>query len=228
MYIIGFFPIFVYKYDILNFTKKIKTYTNVPISRNLLLDILGEYKSPNDKISELLKSGELISIRRGLYAPGPQTELPTPAPFLIANHLRGPSYVSLETALSYWGLIPERTFEISSVCIQSSKKYHTALGRFTFQQVSLPYYAFGIQNVQISNEQTVLISTPEKAICDKIILTAGINLRSRKQTTLFLLEDLRMDITMLRNLDTSIMKTWLPDAPKKSSLQMLISTLEEL
>ncbi len=228
MYIIGFFPIFVYKYDILNFTKKIKTYTNVPISRNLLLDILGEYKSPNDKISELLKSGELISIRRGLYAPGPQTELPTPAPFLIANHLRGPSYVSLETALSYWGLIPERTFEISSVCIQSSKKYHTALGRFTFQQVSLPYYAFGIQNVQISNEQTALISTPEKAICDKIILTAGINLRSRKQTTLFLLEDLRMDITMLRNLDTSIMKTWLPDAPKKSSLQMLISTLEEL
>lgn len=228
MYIIGFFPIFVYKYDILNFTKKIKTYTNVPISRNLLLDILGEYKSPNDKISELLKSGELISIRRGLYAPGPQTELPTPAPFLIANHLRGPSYVSLETALSYWGLIPERTFEISSVCIQSSKKYHTALGRFTFQQVSLPYYAFGIQNVQISNEQTVLISTPEKAICDKIILTAGINLRSRKQTALFLLEDLRMDITMLRNLDTSIMKTWLPDAPKKSSLQMLISTLEEL
>ena len=228
MYIIGFFPIFVYKYDILNFTKKIKTYTNVPISRNLLLDILGEYKSPNDKISELLKSGELISIRRGLYAPGPQTELPTPAPFLIANHLRGPSYVSLETALSYWGLIPERTFEISSVCIQSSKKYHTELGRFTFQQVSLPYYAFGIQNVQISNEQTVLISTPEKAICDKIILTAGINLRSRKQTALFLLEDLRMDITMLRNLDTSIMKTWLPDAPKKSSLQMLISTLEEL
>lgn len=228
MYIIGFFPIFVYKYDILNFTKKIKTYTNVPISRNLLLDILGEYKSPNDKISELLKSGELISIRRGLYAPGPQTELPTPAPFLIANHLRGPSYVSLETALSYWGLIPERTFEISSVCIQSSKKYHTALGRFTFQQVSLPYYAFGIQNVQISNEQTALISTPEKAICDKIILTAGINLRSRKQTALFLLEDLRMDITMLRNLDTSIMKTWLPDAPKKSSLRMLISTLEEL
>jgi predicted transcriptional regulator of viral defense system len=147
---------------------------------------------------------------------------------LIANHLRGPSYVSLETALSYWGLIPERTFEISSVCIQSSKKYHTALGRFTFQQVSLPYYAFGIQNVQISNEQTALISTPEKAICDKIILTAGINLRSRKQTALFLLEDLRMDITMLRNLDTSIMKTWLPDAPKKSSLQMLISTLEEL
>jgi hypothetical protein len=45
---------------------------------------------------------------------------------------------------------------------------------------------------------------------------------------LFLLEDLRMDSTMLRKLDTSLMTSWLPDAPKKSSLQMLISTLKEI
>ena len=84
---------------------------------------LDEYNRPNDKISEMLKSGDLTSLRRGLYVPGPELDLPSPDVFLIANHLRGPSYVSLESALSYWGLIPERVFEISSVTLKTSKVY---------------------------------------------------------------------------------------------------------
>ena len=206
----------------------IKEYAEAPISRHLILGLLSHYQSPNDKISELLKGKELISIRRGLYITGPKLDLPTPEPFLIANHLRGPSYVSLESALSYWNMIPERAYEISSVTIKTSKKYKTPVGRFSYQQLKIPYYSYGIKNIEYSPKQTMLIASPEKALCDKVVLTPKIHLRSIKQTREFLLEDLRMDSEVLSTLDTKVMELWIKNAPKKSSLKMLIKTLEEL
>jgi hypothetical protein len=212
----------------LDFLRLIKDYTNAPITRHVLLEILGEYKRPNDKISELIKNGELISLRRGLYVPGPATGLPIPESFLIANHLRGPSYVSLEAALSYWGFIPERTYEISSVTIKLSKKIKTPIGRFGYHQLPTPYYSYGIRSVELTTNQLVLLASPEKAICDKIVLTPMVNLRSIKQTRAFLMDDLRMDEHLLRTLNLEMISTWLEDAPKKSSLKMLILTLKEI
>jgi len=212
----------------MDFRTRIKEYTEAPIPRHLILELLRDYKSPNDKISALLKSKELISIRRGLYIIGPKINLPSPEPFLIANHLRGPSYVSLESALSHWNMIPERVYEISSVSIKTSKLYKNAIGRFSYQQLKSPYYAYGIKNIAYSNKQTALIASPEKALCDKIVLTPKINLRSLKQTKAFLIEDLRIDSEVLRTLDTTIIKLWINNAPKKSSLKMLIKTLLEL
>jgi len=206
----------------------VKKYAEAPISRHLILELLSDYQSPNDKISELLKSKELISIRRGLYITGSKMDLPTPEPFLIANHLRGPSYVSLESALSYWNMIPERAYEISSVTIKTSKLYKTPVGRFSYQQLKTPYYSYGIKNIEYSPKQTMLVASPEKALCDKVVLTPKIYLRSIKQTREFLMEDLRMDSEILKTLDTKIIELWVKNAPKKSSLKMLIKTLIEL
>ncbi len=228
MYLIGIFPIFTYKYYNMELRKIAKGFGDAPFSRHLMLEMLKDYKRPNDKISEWVKSGELLSIRRGLYIPGPETDLPVPEPFLIANHLRGPSYVSLEAALSYWGFIPERVYEITSVTMKTAKKYNTPVGRFNYQYLPSPYYSFGIKSVQLKPKQTVLIASREKAVCDKVILTSGITLRSTRQTKDFLLEDLRMDESMLQKLDTTIIHSWLNDAPKKNSLEMLIKTLNEL
>lgn len=212
----------------MDFRKRIKEYSEVPISRHLILELLNDYQSPNDKISDLLKSKELISVRRGLYITGTEMDLPTPAPFLIANHLRGPSYISLESALSYWNMIPERTYEVSSVTIKTSKLYKTPVGRFNYQHLKIPYYSYGIKNIEYSPKQTMLIASPEKALCDKIILTPKIHLRSIKQTQNFLMEDLRIDSEILSTLNTEIMELWIENAPKKSSLKMLIQTLIEL
>jgi hypothetical protein len=212
----------------MEFRKTAKPYSDIPFSRYLMLDILAEYKRPNDKISELVKGGELLSIRRGLYISGPEADLSLPEPFLIANHLRGPSYVSLEAALSYWNMIPERVYEISSVTIKTSKKYRTPAGRFSYQYLPSPYYSFGIKRLQLSERQFVLIASPEKALCDKVILTSGITLRSTKQARDFLLDDLRIDDDILRTLDISLLQSWLEDTPKQSSIKMLIKTLEEL
>ena len=212
----------------MNLRRKIKTYTHAPISHNVIMEALTTYSRPNDKISEMIKSGELVSLRRGLYVPGPELDLPIPESFVIANHLRGPSYVSLESALSYWDLIPERVYETSSVTTKTTKTYQTSLGRYSFQHLSTPYYSFGIRSVRLTEQQTALIASPEKAVCDKIVLTAGVILRSISQTMDFLMEDLRIDEEQLQTLDVSTIETWVEDAPKRSSLQMLVNTLQGL
>jgi hypothetical protein len=212
----------------MNIRRKIKTYTEAPLSHNIVMEALSSYGRPNDKISEMLKSGELLALRRGLYVPGPELDLPLPNNFLIANHLRGPSYISLESALSYWGLIPERVYEISSVTTKTSKTYETAVGRFSYQHLMTPYYSFGIKSVRLTDVQTALVASPEKALCDKIILTSGVLLRSIPQTLDLLLEDLRLDEDLLRGFDVATIRSWIEDAPKKNSLQMLVNTLERI
>lgn len=210
------------------FRRKIIEYTQAPITHYMLEEILPEYNRPNDKISELIKSNNLLSLKRGLYIAGPETDLPIPNLFLIANHLRGPSYVSLESALSHWQIIPERVYELSSVTLKTSKKYTTPVGRFSYLHLSAPYYSFGIRSVRLTSQQTALIASPEKAICDKIILTSGVLLRSIPQTLNFLLDDMRIDEEKLRSLNISVIRSWVEDAPKKTSLLMLIKTLETL
>lgn len=210
------------------FRRKVKEYREAPINHGMVREMLMEYNRPNDKISELIKSGQLTSLRRGLYVPGPETDLPIPDLFLIANHLRGPSYVSMESALSYWGMIPERVYEISSATLKTSKTYPTPLGRFSYQHLASPYYSFGLESIQLAPQQTALIASKEKALCDKIILTSGITLRSIRQTRSFLTDDLRIDEDNLQSLNTSVIQSWVEDAPKRSSLEMLIKTLEAL
>lgn len=212
----------------MSFRRKIKNYAEVPITHQVVMEALAEYSRPNDKISELLNSGELQSVRRGLYIPGPEADLPTPDPFLIANHLRGPSYISLESALSYHGMIPERVYEISSVTLKKSKTYTTPVGRFSYRQLAAPYYSFGIKSISLDSQQVALIASPEKALCDKIVLTSGVLFRSIGQVQDFLLEDMRMDEEILSRLDLAVIRSWIEDAPKKNSLTMLVKMLELL
>jgi len=209
----------------MGFEDDVQEYAGEPLTRQLMMGLLKEYKRPNDKINELVKKGILISIKKGLYIPGPKMNMPKPEPFLIANHLWGPSYISLETALSYWGLIPERVYEISSVTIKTTKTYKTPIGRFSYFHMSLPYYSFGIQSVSLTPRQVVLVASPEKALCDKIVMTSGVFLRSSRQVQEFLIDDLRIDEEMLGKFDLKEINSWIGDAPKKSSLEMLVKTL---
>lgn len=212
----------------MSFRRKVKEYAEAPFSHYMVAEILPGYNSVNDKISELMKNGQLLSIRRGLYVPGPETDLPIPNKFLIANHLRGPSYVSLESALFYWQMIPEQVYEISSVTLKTTKTYTTDIGRFSYQYLKAPYYSFGVQRIQFAPQQFALFASKEKALCDKIALTAGVILRSIQQTKDFLLDDMRMDEEILRALSLSTIHSWLEDAPKRNSLKILIKTLEVL
>jgi predicted transcriptional regulator of viral defense system len=212
----------------MSFYEAILPYAEQPINKQLLLDILKDYKRPHDKIDELVKKQLLVQVKRGLYIPGPKLNIARPEPFLIANHLYGPSYISLDSALSHWGLIPERVYEISSVTTNISKNYKTAAGRFSYINMKLPYYSFGIKQVMLTKKQTVLMASQEKALCDKIIYSSGILLRSVKQTAELLIEDFRIDKQALRNLDSATMSSWMNKAPKQTSLLILVKTLQSL
>lgn len=209
----------------MNFREDIEKYAAVPLSRHVMLELLKDYKRPNDKISELAKAGMLTILKNGLYIPMGKRGVYVTEPFLVANHLWGPSYVSLESALSHWGFIPERVYEISSMTTKTSKKYETAIGRFTYRHLVKPYYSLGIKQVTLKEKQVALIASPEKAICDKIITTHGLLLRSAKQVTEFLIEDMRIDEDHLRKLNVIEMRNWLRYAPKRTSLETLVKTL---
>jgi predicted transcriptional regulator of viral defense system len=154
----------------MDFGRAIQNYAAQPLTHQVLLSILKDYKRPNDKIYELLKCGMLLSIKKGLYIVGPSVNSQKPEPFLIANHILGPSYISLDSALSYHGLIPERVYEISSVTTKASRKFSTPAGIFTYTNLRLPYYAFGIQQLRLFEEQNVMIASPEKAYLIKWLL----------------------------------------------------------
>lgn len=207
---------------------ELSKYSDQPISTQVLLGLLRGYRRPYDKIMEMVNQGILVQLRRGLYTTSPLVSTLTPEPFLIANHLYGPSYISLDSALFHWGLIPERVFEISSVTPRISKKIMVQNAVYSYTHLPIAYYPVGIQSIALTKTQTVLIASPEKALCDKVITTAGINLRSRQQAMAFLVEDLRIDKDQLRELNTTEMTSWLPVCPKRKSIQLLIETLSAL
>lgn len=206
----------------------IRSYASQPITHQLLMSLLSAYKRPNDKIHSLVNKGILESIKKGIYIAGPRLNTVKPEPFLMANHLLGPSYVSLDAALSFHGLIPERVYEISSVTTKASRKFITSMGTFSYTQLPLPYYSFGIEQLRLADNQYAMIATPEKAIFDKVITTPGLILRSEKSTKSYLLDSLRMEEETLRTLNTIIMEQWVPNATKKSSLLNVIKTINSL
>jgi predicted transcriptional regulator of viral defense system len=212
----------------MEFQEAIAPYAEEPITKQIIFDLLREYRRPNDKINELIKKGLLVAVKKGFYIPGPALKITKPESFLVANHLYGPSYISMESALSYWGLIPERVFETTSITIKRSKEFKTAIGRFSYLHAASPYYSFGIKSVKLTEKQVVMIASPEKALCDKIVMTSGVFLRSTIQARQFLVDDLRIDVEALRRIDNGKMASWIEDSPKKTSIEMLIKTLHNL
>jgi len=206
----------------------IQTFEEQPLTQSVLMNLLKDYRWPHNKIRELEKKGSLTPEKRGLYMAGTALKGLRPSPFLLANHIYGPSYVSMEAALSHWELIPEMVAAITSMTTGSTKTFNTPEGRFNYIKRRLPYYSFGIRRVELSRKQTVLMASPEKALCDIIITRSGVILRSPNQTMEFLVEDLRIEKSALRGLDNNAIIKWAQQAPKKSSIIMLTKTLEKL
>lgn len=212
----------------MDFRKLLSSFEWQPITHQILTSLLHQYKRPNDKIKALKDKGIIKSVKRGLYIPGQNATMQMPESSLIANHIYGPSYLSMETALSHYGLIPERVYAVTSMTTKPSKDFRTSIGLYSYSYLPLPYYAFGIQNVQLQENQNVIMATPEKALADKIVTTPGVILRSTNNAQNYVFENLRMDQSDLKDFDTSQMHSWLADAPKKESLEIVIKMIEKL
>jgi predicted transcriptional regulator of viral defense system len=199
-----------------------------PLTHQLLTDLLKRYKRPNDKILSLKAHGIIEPIKKGLYIAGRSIRSERPENALLANHILGPSYLSMESALSHYGLIPEKVFAVTSMTTKSSRKFETSIGVYTYTNLPLPYYAFGLTMVSFSTDQMAMVASPEKALCDKIATTAGINLRSLTAARNYVLDNLRMEESDLTKFDTIAMISWLENAPKRDSIEMLIKMIEKI
>lgn len=212
----------------MSYPESLLPFTELPLNRQVIHMALKQYKRPYDKISELLRKEYLVAVKNGLYVPGPKANLPGPEPFTLSNHLYGPSYVSLDSALSWWGFIPEQVFGVTAITSRNSRNFTTPYGLYSYLHLPFPYYSFGITSLVLSSKQKVLIATPEKAICDKLICTSGILFRSKKEAYTILTEDLRIDADALKKLNTTTLSSWIADSPKKQTLELLITTIESL
>ena len=149
----------------------------------------------NEKISNLVRNGELIRLKKGFYTFSKLYQTKPINLISVANTLYSPSYVSFDYALSYYGMIPERVSEVTSATSKNEKLFDTPIGRFSYKKVSPEAYSLGIDWIYDDVEGGRFIATAEKALCDKIKYDRGIGTLTQTSMIEYLKYDLRIDIT---------------------------------
>lgn len=170
------------------------------IDYTFLISALSNYRQPRHKIRDFLEKGELIRIKKGLYVFG---EKVSPAPYsseLLANLIYGPSAISCEYALSYYGLIPERAVIVTSITNKRNKYFETPQGAFEYAYLSSHKYCVGITQINDIPNQPFLMACKEKALVDYLTLRAP-PLPSLQALATHLIENLRIEEDALFTLD---------------------------
>ena len=165
------------------------------ITNKIAKSNLMSYSNKNNKISRDIRDGKLFKIITGLY----ETDPNTPG-YLLAGSIYGPSYISFEYALSFYGLIPERVTTITCATFDKKKKkqYETDFGIFIYRDVPILVYPEEII-LKEENNYSYQIATPEKALCDKLYTLTPLNNYSNLENMLF--NDLRIDEEGFNKLD---------------------------
>jgi predicted transcriptional regulator of viral defense system len=166
----------------------------------LLTSYLRDFKKIRDKISSLLSEGKIVRIKKGLYVFGELWRKNPLSLELVANLLYGPSCISFEYALSYYGLIAERPISVTSLTIGDSKTFDTPLGIFTYRAIDREKFKIGVEYKDLGDEGGFFIASKEKALVDLIYRTPGI--RTLEQLRHYLFEELRIEETLFRELDS--------------------------
>ena len=180
----------------------------------------GKVNNINAKIAYMVNKGELIRLKKGLYTLGEDYQTTSIDMISLANTLYAPSYISFDYALSYYGLIPERVYEITSATMRMKKEFDTPLGRFTYKPIPLQAYALGVDWLYDDIHGGKLIATSEKALCDKIRSDRGIGRLSQQKLRDYLQFDLRIDMDLFYTLDATVVLT-IAAAYRSSNLKNL-------
>lgn len=174
--------------------KKLQQTTYPIITDAQLAYLLGNTKaSTQARLKRAVKNGDLTRVKRGLYYINKPYHAP-PHPFDLAQKIYGPSYISLESALSYHGLIPEAVNAITSVTTQRNKNFNTPAGQFIFQKLPNKYFYTGTLHIT-ENQTSFIMANQWKALLDYVYC-------HKKQYKNFhqLIDDLRLDTDELPNI----------------------------
>ncbi len=162
---------------------------------DMLLEELNNYANPRSKLSRMARHGEIYPIVKGLY----ETDKNTPA-HLLAGSIYGPSYISFEYALYYYGMIPEAVYTVTCASFDKKKrkKYDTPFGCFTYRDVPNDAFPLELEIIK-EGEYYYRIASLEKALCDKLYTMPPMaNARDMYE---LLTDDLRIDESELRKLN---------------------------
>jgi predicted transcriptional regulator of viral defense system len=186
---------------------------------------LKDYASPRAKLTRMIKSGQLIQVKRGFFLDPKEGYLPES----LAGIIYGPSYISFEYALSYYGLIPEKVNTITSAAYNKNKNknFHTPIGNFYYYYLPVkvyPYYItrVGAKNSSGADEYSYLIASPEKALCDTLYKIQPIT--SVRNLEYLLFDDLRIEKEDILKLDTEAI-LFLAPRYRKNTLSIFVKWL---
>ena len=190
-----------------NIEKSLQKYPLVDYATISHLLLQNGYKYVNDKIKYMKQQGLLSSLKKGLYVYHSPFVKTLVSKEIIANNLLGPSYISYEYALYYYGIIPEKVVEVTSATTKRAKNFSTSYGLFSYKRIDKKLYGLGIDIVS-SKQGNFMMASKEKALCDKVFTTKGVKITSKKTMMTFLEEDLRVDIDELFDFDVAIVKKY--------------------
>ncbi|MDR0414728.1 MAG: hypothetical protein LBH84_04855 [Prevotellaceae bacterium] len=140
-------------------------------------------------LTRWVKKGLLVKLRNGCYSFPEYLHQPNFACFL-SNRIYRPSYVSLHTALAFYGMIPEAVAQVMAVSTLKKATFENSFGTFTYRQVA-NNLLFGYDVKPFRSSRTLLLAQPEKALLDLLYLYPFYNTRQE-------MEELRIDEDFLR------------------------------
>jgi predicted transcriptional regulator of viral defense system len=167
-----------------------------------LMAALSEYASPRDRVTALLRRGEIIRVKKGLYVFGDELRRRPFSRELLANLVYGPSFVSLDSAMSFHGLIPERVDAVTSVTTKRPKAFATPVGSFIYRQSPRDCFHLGIDRVE-NGDVAFLIATPERALADKVRDDRMHGLETRVDAARYLFDNLRIERSDFEQMDAA-------------------------
>lgn len=156
----------------MNFKKLVELTSNIPCFTNRFLNAGENPEQINLQLSRWARDGRIVRVHKGLYTLSEPYRKIKPEPFIIANNLHKASYISLQSALGWYGIIPEYVPVTLSVTRGRPQKLNTPLGKFEFRHINKKLF-WGYRQINISPGQESFIALPEKALIDLFYLTPG-------------------------------------------------------
>ena len=130
--------------------------------------LLWEKDFDRNNLTRWCRKGLLLKLRNEYYAFPEFRQVPDASRY-VANRIYTPSYISLHSAMAFYGMIPEEVVQITSVTTLKTAKFENAFGTFHYQNVKTPLY-FGYEIKTMQNGRGLLFATPEKALLDLLYL----------------------------------------------------------
>lgn len=179
-----------------------------------------DYTNPLDKIKRDADKGIIIRLTKGLYETDKNVD-----PCLLASSILSPSYLSFDWALSFYGLIPEKVFSITSASlgIRKSKTYENLFGRYEYSDIPSGAFSEGLTYLE-KDEYIVKLAMKEKAICDSLCKWRVVkNIKELKE---LLFVDKRIDEDEFASCDFALLKR-LASLYDKTNLKLLIKLIRK-